>query len=501
MNNMKNQILNFWNCLIVFSLASSFGLYFQFSKQMSAFSGEDSFYHVGMAKYIVSHGITDRFPYLYFTNLHEHYVNHHLLFHLFLIPFIKVFGEINGPKIFISIIFGLIFVFIYLIFKHFKIRVGLFYAICLIFLMPCDFYFRMNFIRDPAPSLLFMIISYYLILVRKPLALFILSFAFSWLYGGFFFIPILVLFYLISQILLKEKLDLKIATYSLLGSTLGLIINPYFPANISFLYSQIFLTGLGAKPYSGGEWRSYEAFYWLKISIVPIIIFCSSILVLSLKNTKISSKVLSAFMFGLLLLFLQMKSQRFVEYWPLWAGMTGIIIFGQDLYQYFINLLYKNNLVKLMIVTVFVAAGAMGLIIKSAHEITKAKGDTATPIDYSETKNVMEYVSNHSNDGEIIFTDDWDVFPFYFYFNQKNYYLVGLDPEFMNQYDPKLYKEYASISSGHDANKLERIKNDFKASWVIIGSDHQQFYYNLSAYPQLFEKVFESPNYWLFRVK
>ena len=267
----------------MFAVATSAGFYFQFSKGMPAFSGEDSFYHVGMAKYIMSHGITDRFPYLYFTNLNEHFVNHHLLFHLLLIPFIKLFGEINGPKIFISIIFGLIFVFIYLIFKHFKIKAGLLYALCLIFLMPCDFYFRMNFIRDPAPSLLFMIISYYLILIRRPLILFFLSFAFSWLYGGFFFIPILVIFYLISQILLIEKPDWNIIAYSLLGSTLGLIINPYFPTNISFLYSQIFLTGLGAKPYSGGEWRSYEAFYWLKISIVPIIIFCSSIFLKVLK--------------------------------------------------------------------------------------------------------------------------------------------------------------------------------------------------------------------------
>ena len=77
---------------------------------------------------------------------------------------------------------------------------------------------------------------------------------------------------------------------------------------------------------------------------------------------------------------------------------------------------------------------------------------------------------------------------------------MGLDPEFMNQYDHTLYEEFADISSGNDSSNLERIKNDFSASWVIVGSDHVQFEYNLEDQPALFSRVHKNNDYALFKV-
>jgi len=116
------------------------------------------------------------------------------------------------------------------------------------------------------------------------------------------------------------------------------------------------------------------------------------------------------------------------------------------------------------------------------------------------TKQVNDYLISNSESGQIVFTDDWDMFPFYFFFNQKNYYIVGLDPEFMNKFNHNLYQEFASISSGRDGKNLERIKNDFKSSWVLVGSDHLNLKDNLDKEPTIFQNAYSNGDYFLYKV-
>jgi len=79
-----------------------FGVFFalEFNDNNPYFSGYDSFYHVGMAEHIMQSGLPHQFPYLQFTTLNANFTDNHLLFHLLLIPFIKIFGEVTGPKVF-----------------------------------------------------------------------------------------------------------------------------------------------------------------------------------------------------------------------------------------------------------------------------------------------------------------------------------------------------------------------------------------------------------------
>jgi len=482
----------------IFSVSSIFFTLFEFNKRMPLFSGEDSFYHVGMAKYIANHGIPQTFPYLNFTTINEKFVDHELLLHLMLIPFIKLFGDNIGPKAMNILFVALAFSFLLLIFRHYKLKLAAFYTVLVLFTMPCDFYFRMAFIRAQGVALFLITLSYYLILRNNRIALLIISFLFVWLYGGSIFLPVLVTIYIISQALSGEKINWTIAIYGIAGFILGIIVNPYFPNNISFLYSQVFQTGIGAKLYSGGEWRPYDTWYWTTISIVPIILFFGPIVFSLARNIKIDAKKMTLVLFSFFLLLLQWKSKRFVEYWPFFATTTGILMIGQYLENYLKNV--KRNF------GIFVFATATSIVIfafflKSNIEITKGYNDTVTPINIESTKQVNDYLISHSEAGQIVFTDDWDVFPFYFYFNQKNYYIVGLDPEFMNQYNHTLYEEYAGISSGNDSGNLERIKKDFNASWIIVGADHPKFRFNLQTKPDLFENVFQNKDYYLYKVK
>lgn len=486
----------------IISLSTFLFMYFlQFRRQMSGFSGEDSFYHVGVAKLIAEKGVLTKFPYLYFTTLHGKFVDQHLLFHLLLIPFIKIFGEFAGPKIFICLLFALTSLIIFFILKYFKVKYALLVTLSIIVTLPSDFYFRMAFIRVQAAALPVILLAYYFIVRGKYIPLAILSFLFVWLYGGSLFLPVLIACFLFAQLISGEKLSLKTIYYGLGGFVAGLIINPYFPSNIGYYYAQIFQTGLGAKSYSGGEWRPYDTWYWVSISAIPAMVFSIGLISTYSKSFKKDSKVLALLIFTFFMLLLQLKSKRFVEYWPLFGSLVGLLMI-KDLLKTLPNFFQRRlPLMKTIGIAIIVALSATAIVFKAHIEISRAFNDTATPINLDRTKQAMEYLQANSKPNDIVFTDDWDVFPFYFFYNRKDNYIVGLDPEFMNQYNHTLYEKYARISSGKSTAEINEIKTTFKSKWVIVGSDHQQFKLNLENKSDYFQLAYKNSDYSIFKVK
>lgn len=501
----NNLFFNILKCFLVFITASSLFYYIQFNNNNPYLSQNDSYYHVKMAELIYNQGIPQNFPWLYFTILRDNFVDHQFLFHLFLIPFINIFGSILGAKIFEMIIFSLIFVFMYLILQLQQIKLPLLLTIFSLFTMSADFYYRINSIRDIGFSLLFMTVGIYALYKNKPLFLGILCFLYVWSYGGFIFLPILAIIYSIIQIISNKKWNWKMLLLACGGMILGLTINPYFPKNFSFLFSQIIQTGLGAKEYTGNEWRPYDTWYWVQTNYIPLIIFFFSIIISFIKNYKHSTKTVTIFVFTLMFLTLQWKSKRFVEYCPFFLTLSSFLILKPFLDEKIKELKNVPSFFKewknYFYVSTFIALIALSVKFASI-QIARAREDTKTPFSMSALEKIHNYLKENSQKEEIVFTDDWDVFPQYFFNNTKNYYIVGLDPEFMNQYQgfpyegekEKLYQEFTAISSGNDSKNLKFIKEHFKASWIIVNTDHLAFYNNLKKESILFEEILFANN-------
>ncbi len=501
---------NMVQIVIVFVVTFSIFYALEFNSRNPYFSGYDSFYHIGMSELIMKEGFTRQFPYLYFTTINKNFSDNHLLFHLLMIPFIKLFGDVVGPKLFIVLTFSLVFVFLFILLKRLNFAWALPFTFIAFFLEPSDFYFRMAFIRDPTPSLLFLVVGLFLVYERRYVAIGILSFLYGWLYtgGGFLFLLTYVIIYEGISLLTRKKLNWKMLIYSTLGTALSLVINPYFPANVKSIFLQIFQTGLQAKQYSGGEWYPYDTWFWFSISYIPLIICFGAIGIALYKGIKISRFSLSVFIFSLFLMVLLWKSKRFIELWPFFAILSGILIAGKQLEEWVkqtTNRVLREHFKKhkLHFIVLLLGIGILGStsLVFARGEWSRAWKDTAMDYNVDKAKEAQEFLKSKSNPGDIVFTDDWDVFPLYFYLNQKDYYIVGLDPEFMNQFDHNLYIQFAAISSGNDNKNLERIKDLFKSKWVIVKFDHAEFIGNLRARKDLFDEVFSNGEYFVFKVK
>ncbi|MGH7831718.1 MAG: hypothetical protein ACREP8_16250, partial [Candidatus Binatia bacterium] len=278
-------------------------------------------------------------------------------------------------------------------------------------------------------------------------------------------------------------------------------------------YHQIFQTGLGAQLYAGGEWQPYEAWFWAQINAVPLITFFGGIVLALLKRVEQNPRTIAVFVFSLLFLVLVLKSQRFVEYSSFFMPLAGLCLIGpllrakaEEWKKGGFWRSAENVLCGVAVLVVFYISIMFALVPSEPDnpfvgQIHRARHDTQTLFSMSALKKVHDHLLRNADPGDIVFTDDWDVFPRYFFANSKTYYLVGLDPEFMNQYagEPykqpsRLYLEYAQISSCSDPNNLERIKNNFQAKWVIVTTDHPEFYQNLKHRPDLFQEVLFAAN-------
>ena len=131
-----------------------------------AFPDPDSFYHARMAVMIRDVGFIRTFPWLSETVLAKSYVDHHMLYHILLIPFVTVFDPMVGMKV-AAALFGVIaFYALYRLLKAMK-------APCpewltLVAALSSSFLYRMSLPRAPSLSIALLIAAVWALIAKKP---------------------------------------------------------------------------------------------------------------------------------------------------------------------------------------------------------------------------------------------------------------------------------------------------------------------------------------------
>lgn len=472
----------------LFALFATFFTIIQFATP--ALVGTDGYYHAKMGYLMRQEGLKPAFDALPYTILNsEDYYNHHLLFHAFLALFSAVDPQVDGgaaltqgAKIASIILPSLAFLAIWWLLRQQRVPGAALWAIAL-FAVSEAFLYRMSMPRAQSVSLLLLVLGLHWLLQGRYKLLVPLGFVYVWFYNAF---PLLLMLggtYAIAVFMLQRRLAWQALFYPALGIGLGLLINPYFPENIAFIWGHLLPKVGDSSTAVGNEWSPYRTWTLVENSGLALAAVLLGTLALGWRRERIDKAALVAL--GLMILFGYMlfESRRFIEYFPPFALIFFAFSAAPLLREWLAEWELKRPLPTpaLFVLAMLLLAYPLYNTLRDAHEQIAG----SAPADQYATAAL--WLAQEAEPGTMIFQTDWDDFTRLFFYNSDLIYTVGLDPTFMELHDKALFDLWVDITRGNVDQPGAIIRDTFGAAYVFSDLDHGAFMNKAAADPLLQE--------------
>jgi len=439
----------------------------------------DGFYHMRMAALMRQYGL--RIPFIWLPQSilsPTAFYDHHLLYHAYL----SLFAVGSDQAMLIAAKFASIFmpaaafVAIWWLLRGQRVRWAAIWAFGLLAVSEA-FLYRMSMPRAQSASLLVLALGLHWLLQRKYWPLIPLGFLYVWLYNAF---PLLVVVggvVAIATFMTERRFEWRALVFPAIGLILGLIINPYFPQNITFIINHL-LPKLGESAVSvGNEWYPYDTWALISNSGFALAAFILGAFALGWRGQKIDRGALAAFGLSIVFAVMLFKARRFVEYFPPFALIFAALAINPLLER--ITRL-DRRLIPIGLVAI--------LIVPLIITLTQARAAMAEQTKPAETYAAASYwLAQYAPPQAKIFQTDWDDFPRLFFYNTTSLYTIGLDPTYMQLYDSELYDTWVKITQGKVKTASAVIRSDFAADYVLTDLAHNAFINQAKTDPGLTE--------------
>jgi hypothetical protein len=484
------------NWLLLFTGVVLFGIYvalfavIQFATPNMV--DNDGYYHIKLAQLMREEGLQPKFPWLPMSVLNaSDFVDHHFLYHVLLIPFTS--GDLRQGAKWASVIFpAFTFLAGWLLLRGQRIPYAALGSLGF-FIVSEAFLYRMSMPRAQAVSLLVLLLALHVTLTQRYRWLLPLAFLYVWFYNAFPLILMIAGVYVATRWLLERQLVVAPLAYAALGLGLGLIINPYFPHNLIFIYHHLFpkLTDTIAISI-GNEWYPYQTWTLVENSGPALLLFVAGAFALGLREQRMDAKTATTFLLSVLFGLMLFKSRRFVEYFPPFALIFAALAWRPLLRSWGEGETWRSRIL----------AGAMAVVLLPSLWFTlqAAQENMQSAKPYQRYAAASTWLQANTPAGSPVFQTDWDDFPRLFFYNTHNTYTVGLDPTYMQLYDPKLYELWVNITRGRVEAPAQTIAETFGAHHIITDLEHKDFLRRAKADPHLVE-VYRDEYAAIFQVK
>src|SRR5882724_2269122 len=487
--------------------AIAIGLIFwklQFSTSAICCGDFDGYYHIKWARVlwdsIKGHSFVPAFPWLPLTTLNAaEYVDHHLLFHFFQIPFAMFADPRLGAKV-ASAIFSSLAVFAcYWLLMRYRIRYPLLWLIAL---LGCSapFLFRMNMAKAPPLAIIYLVIAIHLLFTKKYWPLLPLALIFAWTYDMFVLLLLATAVWVAVIGWTERRFEWRPLVWVTLGTVAGLIINPYFPKNLHLFYEhlRIKLTPSEFDVKVGSEWYPYYSWEFLANSVVACIAMVVGYIAFDPGDRKRAHYPVFFLLFSTALMIMTARWKRIAEYWPPFAVMFAAFsvqpwlegarsIFTRlpsDVMQELQPFLDRETAepqgsatdAKDLVYTVVVAVVAVLLGLALFLNLRVTVKDIAESEPHEYYREGIEWMRANVSSPQTIFNTDWDDFPRLFYYDPTHNYVSGLDPTYLYDKNPALSRLYDRITLGNEEDPGPLIRDRFGARYVFTDNDHDKFY-------------------------
>jgi hypothetical protein len=475
----------------------------QFSTSAICCGDFDGYYHIKWTRVlwdsIKTHNFVPSFPWLPLTTLNPNqYVDHHLLFHLILIPFARFEDPRLGAKISSILFASLAVVLCYWLLVRYRIRYVL---VWLVALLACSapFLFRLNMTKAPPFAIIYLVVAIHFLFQKRYWPLLIIAFLFTETYDVF---PLLLIASVMWAAVIgwtERRIEWRPVMWVFLGILAGLVINPYFPQNLHLMYehARIKITASDFNTKVGGEWYPYDSWEFLGNSVVACVSMVVGYVALEPGERKRGHYPLFFALFSTLLLVLILRWRRIAEYWPPFAVMFAAFSLQpwldgarstftrlpkdimEELAPFFDRVPPTENNDSTLRDTIKIVAVAVVALILSVALFFNLRA-TVKEIGQSESHEYYqrgaEWLVAHVPEGHRIFNTDWDDFPRLFYYDSNHSYVSGLDPSYLYDQNPELSQLYERITLGKQDDPGPLIRDRFGATYVFSDNGHSDFF-------------------------
>ncbi|HVF91231.1 MAG TPA: hypothetical protein VNH22_14285 [Blastocatellia bacterium] len=456
----------------------------------------DGYYHIKTAYLIREHGLPLDFPWLKFTILDEaHYTDHHMLLHVFQMPFTYL-GDLRlASKISSIALAAIAFTIFYMVLRRYEVEHPLLWLIIL-FASSSPFLYRMSMARGQSLSLALQLIAFHLIMKRDSRGLAILTIIFVWSYNAFPLMVPLVFFGVLVHFISDKRIEYKLALAVGAGVIAGHVVNPYFPRNVAFIWNHI-IPKLFASEYRttvGTEWYPFNSWALVTMSLVAILCYLGGILLTDRSEWKRDKPRLFWFLVSSMYMVLLLKSRRFVEYFP----PSAVMFFAFASRERLKNLdwtLVAGKKVR----TAGLIVMSLAFWFATYSTIQAARRDIKNEPATGAYRGGAEWLAANTPAGSAVFHTDWDDFPKLFFYNTHNTYILGLDPDFMRLKNEPLYLTYEDVTRGRVPDMEDIILNEFGGEYVFTDNDHREFINIANQSPRM-QKVFSDRHTTVYRI-
>jgi hypothetical protein len=464
----------------VFVVCASLFSFVQFGT--SALVDNDAYYHVKMGWLIRQQGLTPQFIWLPYTILRpDAFYDHHMLYHVYLSLFTGDGQEqtmIAGAKISSIVMPSLTCLAIWWLLRSQGVPWASIWVVSLFGLSEA-FLYRMSMTRAQAASLLVLILGLHWLLRRRHALLVPLGFVYVWLYNAFPLLLIVAGTYVIATLLVEQRFEWRALAYPSFGVLLGLIVNPYFPANLRFIAEHLAPKLASITTVVGNEWYPYDTWTLMQNSGFALAAWILGALALGWRAQRMDRPTLTAFGLSVVFGFLLFRSRRFIEYFPPFPLILAALSIGPLIGEWVANRPRWQRLAPIAMVAV--------LVVPLAIMVPKARAAMSRTMTSETFTGASHWLRDHAPPGSMIFQTDWDDFPMLFFYNTSNIYTIGLDPTFMEQYDSDLFAEWVKITRGQIERPGALIRSRFGAAYVVTDLQHQAFLRQAASDPRLTE--------------
>src|SRR5678816_1762092 len=418
----------------------------QFSTDSICCGDFDGYYHIKWTRVLLesikNRTFSPTFPWLPLTTLNpKDYVDHHLLFHIFQMPFASFSDPRLGAKIGSVVFGGLALLSCYWLLMRYRISYVL---VWLVALLACSapFIFRMNMAKAPPLAIIYLVVAAHLFFRRKNWLLLPLAFMFTLTYDMFVLLLLAAVLWVAVIAWTEHRFEWRALVFVSVGVVAGLIINPYFPHNLQLLEEHIKLK-LTTSDFStkvGSEWYPYDSWEFLGNSLVACVAMIVGYVAFDPGERKRSYQSLFFLLFATVLMIMTARWKRIAEYWPPfailfaafslqpWLGSRIGLKLPSDVLdelQPFLDHDFKRNketreineLVRTVGVIVIVLLLGIVLFFNLRSEVK----EIGTSERHEFYKAGADWMRQNIPPGQIVFNTDWDDFPRLFYYDSTHY--------------------------------------------------------------------------------